>query len=91
MGQRAETFRPEIGKGLFPRHGYPGSRGGSDLMGKRLEDHEIASFNRQGTFEDAGRALREGFATSLLAPNDATIEEYLRILSETSPHDMGSC
>lgn len=61
-------------------------------MGKRLDGSEVAAlFGHREAFSGAGRALRKSFEEGLVAPKDDFIEEYIRLLSEASPHDMGSC
>jgi hypothetical protein len=60
-------------------------------MGKKLGVHELAFFERHEAFSEAGKLLRKGFQDGLVAPADEVMQEYMRLLSDTSPHDMGSC
>jgi hypothetical protein len=60
-------------------------------MGRRLHKDESEFFERRTALLNVGHALRKGFESGLIAPQDPDMENLVKILSETSPHKMGSC
>ncbi|MBD8678481.1 hypothetical protein [Sphingomonas sp. CFBP 13720] len=60
-------------------------------MSRKPTSDKISAPDRSAAFSSTGRVLRKAFAGGLVAAQDPVMDDFLRILSETSPHDMGSC
>jgi hypothetical protein len=79
------------GKTSFPYRSYAGREGSGAAMAKRLSKDEAHRAIHEETFWGTGRNLRRAYEHTLSAPPDAQTDALIKLLFETSHHEMGSC
>jgi hypothetical protein len=83
---------PAIGRnGFFAPFSYAGQGTVELMVGKKADGHEAALLRGRCSFLDAGRVLRRAYDPALASPTDPKTDALMKLLLETSPHDMASC